>query len=95
MNEVLQEFIKTKQEEYARKQKKDYELLKEKTLKELGLVEIVYSPDNKYSYEYVHSKWDKENNCNRFYKLVPIAISDEEFEELIKSLPPESQRIDE
>lgn len=95
MNEVVQEFIRKKQEQLAQKQKEEYEALKAKTLVKLGLVEKEYSPDGKYSDEYLQSEYDEVNKCNKFYKIVPISVTDEEFEELKKCLPPEEKDCEE
>lgn len=55
-----------------------------KALIEAGLYDRVYSPDNILSDEYPETEWDDEIYVNRFYKAVPIDITDEEYEEFRK-----------
>lgn len=88
MNKVLQEFIKKQQEESAQKKREEYDELKSKTLIKLGLVEKEYAPNDTIGEGYI--EWDFD--CNKYYKFVPIDITDEEFEELLKWLPAESKK---
>ncbi len=80
MNEKLKRFLDIKKEE----ERKKYEDEKERILIELGLYEKVYSPDNSYNEEYYFSEWDSANSINRYYKKVPVEITDEEYFELKK-----------
>ena len=50
----------------------------------MGLYEKVYSPDNSYNEEYYLSDWDSAKSINRYYKRVPIVITDEEYLEVCK-----------
>ncbi len=80
MDERVKEFLEKKQQEAeTRKEKK-----KAKTLISLGLYEKVYSPDGNYSIEYHLSEWDKKGQKSKYYKKVPIAVSEKEFEEIRK-----------
>lgn len=65
-------------------EKKKYEEEKQKTLLELGLFEKVYSPDNKQSEEFSSFEWDRTSSTNKYYKKVPIEITDEEYQEVKK-----------
>ncbi len=80
MNEKLKEFLDAKKDA----EKKKYEEEKQKTLIELGLFEKVYSPDNNYSEEFSSSEWDSANSTNKYYKKVPVEITDEEYQEVKK-----------
>ena len=75
MNTLVEEFLK--------KQAKESEKKKKALLDDLGLYEKEYSPDNKQSAEYPESEWD-DNNSTRYFKKVPIDISDKEFSEVLK-----------
>lgn len=80
MNEKLKDFLDAKKDA----EKKRYEEEKQKTLIELGLYEKVYSPDNNYSEEFSSSEWDSANLTNKYYKKVPVEITDEEYQEVKK-----------
>ena len=47
------------------------------------MFEKEYSADNEYSEEYPEVEWMSDNS-KRFYKKIPIEISDEEYAELLK-----------
>ena len=80
MNEKLQEFLDKKRKEESNKARKE----KISTLVALGLYDKVYSQDNIYCEEYNFFEWDEEENRNKYYKIVPIEITDEEYEEVKK-----------
>lgn len=80
MNEKLKRFLDIKKEE----ERKKYEDEKEKILIELGLYEKVYSPDNSYNEEYYFSEWDSANSISKYYKKVPVEITNEEYLEVKK-----------
>ena len=80
MNEKLKEFLEAKKDA----EKKKYQEEKQKTLIELGLFEKVYSPDNNYSAEFSSYEWDSANSTNKYYKKVPVEITDEEYQEVKK-----------
>ena len=87
MNEKLKAFFETKKEEELKKQdelNKKQEEVKKKTLIDLGLFEKVYSPDNKQSDEFSCYEWDSINSTNKYYKKVPVEVTDEEYEEIKK-----------
>lgn len=73
------------------KLKKYFEKAEEKenklTAQELisvGLYEKEYSEKNKYSYEFPNSEWDEENKIQKYFKKVPIQLTDEECEKFKK-----------
>jgi hypothetical protein len=80
MNEKLKIFLEAKKDAETKK----YEETKQKTLIDLGLYEKVYSPDNKYSEEFSSSEWNVDDQVNKYYKKVPIEITDEEYQEVKK-----------
>ncbi len=80
MNEKLKEFLDAKKVA----EKKKYEEEKQKTEIELGLYEKVYSPDNNYGGEFSSSEWDNATSTYKFYKKVPVEITDEEYQEVKK-----------
>jgi hypothetical protein len=50
----------------------------------LGLFDKVYNLKNEYSSEYPESEWDTSEGVCKYYKLVPIDITDEEYAELLE-----------
>lgn len=80
MNEKLKEFFEVKKQEELKKQ----EEAKEKTLIDLGLFEKVYSPDSEPSDEFPCYEWDSANSTYKYFKEVPIEVTDEEYEEIKK-----------
>ena len=47
-----------------------------------GLYDKIYSPIR--TQDYCNSEWDEETGQFRYYKQVPIAVTDEEFAEIEK-----------
>ena len=88
MNEKLRDFLDKKRLERIEKSEEE----KRSLLMKLDLVEKVYSPDNSSGSEY--PCWEVINNTEDdgnegsvvYYKLVPIEITDEEYEELKKTV---------
>ena len=81
MNEILKEFLDTKKAE----EKKKYEEEKQKTLIELGIYEKEYSPDNSsHNGKFPHFEWDNTTQTAKYYKIIPIKITDEEYEDVKK-----------
>lgn len=87
MNEILKAFFKEKEEEELQKRKeliKEQEEVKSRILIELGLYEKVYAPDNVENNEYNCYEYDYLNQMSRYFKKVPIEITDEEYEQIKK-----------
>lgn len=80
MNEKLKNFLDAKKDSETKK----YEETKRKTLIDLGLYEKAYSPDNRYSEEFCMTEWDSAAQESKYYKEVPIEITDEEYQEIKK-----------
>ncbi|MBO5007999.1 MAG: APC family permease [Clostridia bacterium] len=80
MNDMLKNFIESKINEETEKNQKE----KNELLMSLNLYEKVYAPDDCHSEEYSYSEWDSATSKNKFYKPVPIDITDEEYKELLK-----------
>ncbi len=80
MNKLVEDYLNNKAEEAANaeQKKKDALLLK------LGLYEKEYSVDSTYSVDYPLSEWDSENSIMRYYRKIPIAVSDDEYLEILK-----------
>jgi len=80
MNEQIEKYIADKKaQERARFEKKrDEHLIK------LGFFDKEYSPDGKYSKEYDQYDFDEASQTERYYKIVPFKVTDEEYEELVK-----------
>ena len=80
MNEKVKEFLDAKK----KAEQKKYAEEKQKTLIALGLFEKVYSPNNTYSAEFPVYEYDSVSGKNKWYKKVPIEITDEEYQEVKK-----------
>ena len=80
MNKLVEDYLNKKAKEAAESEQKKKDAL----LLKLGLYEIEYSPDNRYSTEYPESELDYGKGTTRYYKKVPVPISDEEYSELLK-----------
>ena len=78
MHEKVKAFLDSKQEET----RKYYEKEKQETLIELGLYDIEFSPNNEDSPEYPHTVWDQKNFIYKYYKRIPVEVSDEEYQTL-------------
>lgn len=80
MNQRLKNFLDAKEYE----KRKEYEEEKRKTLLELGLFEKVYAPDNRQSEEFPFYEYDNNTSTSRYYKEVPIEITEDEYVEVKK-----------
>ena len=80
MNERLSQYIEAKKcnNRDAYEQRKRAFLIKE------GLVEKEYGPYPTYSEDYPEFEYDETIKAYRYFKLAPMAVSDEEYEELLK-----------
>ena len=76
MDERVEKYIKEKEAEVKEK----YEKEKEKKLVALGLFEKEYSPDGGYKEDFPCYDYDAQ----KYYKKVPIKITDEEYKEVLK-----------
>ena len=76
MDERLKKFLDTKKNDEIKR----YEKEKQKALVDAGLYEKVYSPNNSYDREYPFY----DQNTRKYYKRVPIKITNEEYQELKK-----------
>ena len=73
-----------KLKEYFEKAEEEENKLTAQELISAGLYEKEYSEKNEYSYEYPDSEWDEENNKQKYFKKVPIQLTDEECEKFKK-----------
>lgn len=76
MHQLLSDYIIKKEKE----QKALLDKEKEKLLLSEGLFEKVYSDKDYYDPEYPESEWDNENQSAKYFKKVPIEITDSEYE---------------
>ena len=78
MHELLKEFISKKEQE-----KRD-SLDKEKNefLLSSGLCEKEYSEKDTWDEEYRHIEWDEKEQKRKYYKNIPIEITDSEYQQL-------------
>ena len=68
--------------EKKEKEIKKYNKNKENFLLDLELYDKVYSPDGQCTDEYPFYDWDEATGTSKFYKKVPIEVTDEEYEAL-------------
>ena len=57
---------------------------KNELLLELNLFEKEYSDKNKYSSDYPFSEYDNQTGTSKYYKKIPIQVSDDEYSEILK-----------
>lgn len=80
MNEKVRAFLETKKSEEKIKLEEE----KREKLVALGLCDKVYSPNNTYNEEYPLSEWDEGSSKYKYFKVIPVEITDEEYEEVKK-----------
>ncbi len=85
MHEILRQYIAEK--ERIEKEKLDIE--KKEFLISEGLYEKIYSENIYYSNEYPHYEFDSKTGTEKYYRMVPIEITDSEYEELLKFHKPQ------
>lgn len=87
MNKQVQEYINSKKKELEEIQKEKKQSAKESFLIEEGFCNKVYAPESgEFSKaEYHYSEYDKEKEAYFYYKLVPMDISDEDYESMLSA----------
>ena len=80
MNEKVKAYLDHQKE--AEKVRNDAS--RKDTLLALGLFEKEYSPNNVDSSEYPYFEWDTENSEGRYFKKIPVDITEEEYQEVLK-----------
>lgn len=80
MNKIVQEFIDKKKAEIENNKNKE----KRKLLMDLGICEKEYSQSSAWSEEYPNYEYDQETKECRYFKKIPINVTDEEYEEILK-----------
>ena len=80
MNKMVQEFIDKKKAEIENNKNKE----KRKLLMDLGICEKEYSQSSAWSEEYPDYEYDQETKEGRYFKKIPINVTDEEYEKILK-----------
>lgn len=80
MNKIVQEFIDKKKAESENNKNKE----KRKLLMDLGICEKEYSQSSAWSEEYPNYEYDQVTKEGRYFKKIPINVTDEEYEEILK-----------
>lgn len=80
MNQRVQEFIN--QQKIQLENNKNME--KAKVLNDLGLYDKEYSENPAWSEEYPEYEYDQVTKEGRYFKKIPINVTDEEYEEILK-----------
>lgn len=79
MNKLVAEYLSEKEvAEHAEELKKKNELLLN-----LGLYEKIYTKDTVSSAEFPYGDWDEEAGAYRYYKKVPVEVTDEEYAKIL------------
>lgn len=73
-----------KLKEYFAKAKEREDKLTAHELISAGLYEKEYSEKDEYSYEYPEVEWDDNNNKSKYFKKIPIQLTNEEYEKFKK-----------
>lgn len=77
---MVQEFIDKKKAEIENNKNKE----KRELLMNLGICEKEYSQSSAWSEEYPDYEYDQETKEGRYFKKIPINVTDEEYEEILK-----------
>lgn len=77
---MVQEFIDKKKAEIENNKNKE----KRKLLMDLGICEKEYSQSSAWSEEYPDYEYDQETKEGRYFKKIPINVTDEEYEKILK-----------
>lgn len=80
MNKVVEKFIEKQKAELEAKNN----LKKEKLLIDLGIYDKEYSDNTAWSEEYPKYEYDQNTQEAKYYKIVPIQVTDEEYAEILK-----------
>lgn len=88
MNERVKRFL----DNAVAKERELYEKEKNKTLIEMGLADKVYS--DTWSAEFMYTEYDSSTSRTRFCKVVPIEVTDEEYEEIKKHVPHKNKPVE-
>lgn len=96
MNKQVQEYINSKKKELEEIQKEKKQSAKESFLIEEGFCNKVYAPESgEFSKsEYSYSEYDKEKEAYFYYKLVPMDISDEDYESMLSAYSAVEDELD-
>ena len=96
MNKKVQEYINSKQKELKEIQNEKKQSAKESFLIEEGFCNKVYAPESgEFSKsEYSYSEYDKEKEAYFYYKLVPMDISDEDYESMLSAYSAVEDELD-
>ncbi len=87
MNERVKEFLEKKQvSREAIKQKNRNEFLIS-----VGLCDKIYSPKGNKTKEYCYEEFDANSAHYRYYSLIPINVTDEEFEQVKEAVEEETK----
>lgn len=77
---MVQEFIDKKKAEIENNKNKE----KRELLMDLGICEKEYSQSSAWSEEYPDYEYDQETKEGRYFKKIPINVTDEKYEEILK-----------
>ncbi len=80
MNQLVQDYLDRKSNESQEKSLKN----KNELLIKLGLFEKEYSDKEEYSYKYPEKEWDNESNTYKYFRKVPVEVSDSEYSQILK-----------
>lgn len=83
MHPLVKDFLTKKEAEETAGTAMEKAIKKSQTLLKLGLYEKEYTDRNECSVDYPYADYD-ETGAVKYYRKVPVEVSDEEYEELLK-----------
>lgn len=82
MHPIVKKYIETKNAQYKANEQQD----RNSFLLSEGIFEKEYAPDGEIdSSKYPEYEWDQNTNKTKYYKAVPINVTDEEYEQIKKA----------
>lgn len=101
MHELVEKYLdkmekqKAAEEIEMSKQKAEAEIReRNKLFLKLGLYEKEYNEKNEYSIEYPIREYNSKTDTYRYYKRVPIEVTDEEYAEILKYQKKEPEKVE-
>ncbi len=79
MNPMVQEYL----EKLAAKKQEVYRQQKDEFLLSQGLCQKVWANEHYYTDEFSQSEWDEQTQSYKFFKTIPIEVTDSEYEQML------------
>ncbi|MBR6549499.1 MAG: hypothetical protein IKT68_08175 [Clostridia bacterium] len=79
MNPMVREYL----EKHAAKKQEAYRQEKDEFLLSQGLCQKIWATEHYYSEEFPQSEWDVQTQSYKFFKTIPIEVTDSEYEQML------------